>query len=114
MPHFVLECSSNILKLQPSQDIMKIIHDAVKASGFFDTDEINVRIRRFEDYTMNNITKDFIYVFAYIIEGKTTDQKKKLSTKIVQTLDAIFPDVPRISMNIMDYENATYFNKSQL
>lgn len=114
MPHFVLECSSNIVKLKEPQQIIQAVYNTAEASELFTPGDIKVRIRSFDVFTVGNSPDDFIHVFAYIMEGRTQEQKKKLSSSVVQTLHAIFPNVPILSMNIMDLEKATYFNKSQL
>ncbi|MFL1897243.1 5-carboxymethyl-2-hydroxymuconate Delta-isomerase [Aquimarina sp. 2-A2] len=114
MPHFVIECSSNIVKLKEPQQIIQAVYDTAEATQLFTPGDIKVRIRSFDDYTVGNTTNDFIHVFAYIMEGRTQEQKKKLSKSVVQTLQSIFPEVPILSINIMDFEKATYLNKSQL
>ena len=48
------------------------------------------------------------------MEGRTTSQKKNLSEKIITELKSMFPDVPIISINIRDFEKATYCNKSMV
>ena len=63
---------------------------------------------------IGNTKDDFIHIFANIMEGRTTSQKKKLSEKIISELKLMFPDVPIISINIRDFEKATYCNKSMV
>ena len=48
------------------------------------------------------------------MEGRNTLQKKNLSEKIVTELKLMFPEVPIISINIRDFEKATYCNKSMV
>jgi 5-carboxymethyl-2-hydroxymuconate isomerase len=43
-------------------------------------------------------------------QGRTQEQKKDLSGKVVRTLKAMLPAVDTISMNIGDFEKATYCN----
>ena len=56
----------------------------------------------------------FIHVFANIMEGRTTDQKAKLSKQIVSGLKTMFPEIPCIDVNVSDFEKATYCNKSMI
>jgi 5-carboxymethyl-2-hydroxymuconate isomerase len=53
-------------------------------------------------------------VFAYIMEGRTSEQKSVLSTSIVRKLKSMYPDVPVISMNVMEFERATYANRKMV
>jgi len=58
--------------------------------------------------------EDFIHVFANIMEGRTVSQKKNLSVKIITELKSMFTDVLVISINIRDFDKATYCNKSMV
>ena len=63
---------------------------------------------------MGNKRESFIYIFAHIMQGRTTEQKANLSEQIVNKLVDLFPDVPNIAMNISDFEKATYCNRAML
>ena len=111
MPHFVIDCSPNVLKLQPADEILRAVYAAAESSGLFRVADIKVRIRAFEHSIVAGDPGDFIHVFANIMEGRTTEQKTHLSRAIVATLVEMFPDVPTISINIRDFEKATYMNR---
>ena len=112
MPHFVIDCSKNIVKLKPPEEIMQRVYDTAESTGLFSKGDIKVRINPFTHYTIGGTKDDFIHVFANIMEGRTIAQKKNLSEKIVTELKSIFPEVSIISINIRDFEKATYCNKS--
>ena len=57
---------------------------------------------------------DFIHVFGNIMEGRNAEQKANLSKAIVSTLKKLFPDVPIISMNIIDFTKESYCNKTMI
>ena len=48
------------------------------------------------------------------MEGRSIEQKANLSKKIVQELALMFPTVPNIGTNIIDFEKATYCNRNML
>ena len=114
MPHFVIDCSVNIIKLKSPKEIIQKVYDTAVSTELFSKGDIKVRINPFEHYNIGNTQEDFIHVFANIMEGRTTSQKKNLSEKIVKELKIIFPDIPVISINIRDFEKATYCNKSMV
>jgi 5-carboxymethyl-2-hydroxymuconate isomerase len=114
MPHFVIDCSQNILNLKSPKEIMQTVYDAAESTGLFDLGDIKVRINPFQYYNIGNTKDDFIHIFANIMEGRTTDQKSNLSKKIISQLKVIFPEVPILSINIRDFEKATYCNKSMV
>lgn len=110
MPHFVIDCSEQIIKLKSPESIMQKVYDTAKSTELFIPEEIKVRINPFKYYTTGNTSDNFIHVFANIMEGRTTEQKSNLSKQIVTELKAMFPEVPIISMNIRNFEKATYRN----
>ena len=114
MPHFVIDCSENVLKIKDPNVIMKVVHDTAEASELFDKGDIKVRLNPFQYYNLGNSKDDFIHIFANIMEGRNTLQKAELSKKIVSSLKSLFPNVPIISMNIRDFEKSTYCNKSMV
>jgi 5-carboxymethyl-2-hydroxymuconate isomerase len=114
MPHFVIDCSENILNLKSPEEIMQAVYDTAESTGLFDVGDIKVRINPFQYYNTGNTKDDFIHVFANIMEGRTIAQKSNLSNKIISQLKLMFSEVPILSINIRDFEKATYCNKSMV
>jgi len=114
MPHFVLDCSDDIFKTHPAEQIIQQAHNVANSTRLFDEGDINVRVNPFNKYSIGNKRDDFIHVFAHIIEGRTIEQKADLSKKVVQKLSSMFPHISKISMNIRDIEKATYCNIKML
>ena len=114
MPHFVIDCSENITKLRTPKEIIQKVYDTAESTELFDHGDIKVRINPFIHYNVGNTNNDFIHIFANIMEGRTVTQKKDLSNKIITELKSMFPEVPIISINIRDFEKATYCNKSMV
>ncbi|MDF2156452.1 5-carboxymethyl-2-hydroxymuconate Delta-isomerase [Algoriphagus sp. CAU 1675] len=114
MPHFVIDCSKSILQQETPEKIIQKVYDTAESTQLFDKGDIKVRINPFEYFTIGNSQEDFIHIFANIMEGRSIAQKKNLSERIVSELKLMFPEVPIISINIRDFEQATYCNKSMV
>lgn len=114
MPHFVIDCSENIIKIISPKEIMQRVYDTAESTELFEKGDIKVRINPFVHYTIGNTKDDFIHIFANIMEGRNRSQKKDLSERMVTELKLMFPEVPIISMNIRDFEKATYCNRSMV
>ena len=110
MPHFIVDCSEQIVKLKQPQEIIQKVYDSANATGLFIPEEIKVRINAFQHYTTGNTSDNFIHIFGNIMEGRSTEQKANLSKQMVSELKNLFPEVPIISINIRDFEKATYRN----
>jgi len=117
MPHFIIDCSENVLNLIAPATILQEVYDIALSSGLFASEGvggIKVRIRPFEHYTTVNSDNDFVHIFANIMEGRTVDQKSQLSHLMVKRLSELLPGVEIISMNVREFEKSTYCNRSMV
>jgi 5-carboxymethyl-2-hydroxymuconate isomerase len=114
MPHFVIDCSENIIELKSPEEIIQKVYDTAESTKLFDKGDIKVRINPFKYYNVGNKKDDFIHIFANIMEGRTIAQKSDLSKRIVAELKMMFPNIPIISINIRDFEKTTYCNKTMV
>ena len=114
MPHFILDCSENILELQEPKKVLEEVFESAFSTGLFGRYDIKVRMNPFKHSLVQGSDADFIHVFANIMEGRTNEQKSNLSRGIISELKKIFPEVQIISINVRDFEKATYCNKSMV
>ena len=114
MPHFLIDCSETIFELHTEAEIIDKVHLAAKSTELFNENDIKVRVNSFKKYSTGNKIEDFIHVFAHIMEGRSSEQKLGLSKKIVQTLTSMFPNVPNIGANVIEFENENYYNRNML
>lgn len=112
MPHFVIECSSNVLAMQTAEVIMNSVYAAADSTGLFAPNDIKVRIKSYDHYMLGEGKHSFLHIYASIMEGRTTTQKADLSSVIIQKLTPLLPDISFLSMNVSEFEQATYCNKS--
>jgi 5-carboxymethyl-2-hydroxymuconate isomerase len=112
MPHFVIDCSENIIQQKSPHEIMQAVYDVAEATGLFAVGDIKVRLSPYQYFQLGAGNTDFIHVFGNIMEGRTTEQKANLSKKIIQRLNELFPDLSNLSINIREFEKATYCNKA--
>lgn len=112
MPHFIIDCSETIIQQKSPDEIMQAVYDVAEQSGLFAENDIKVRLRPFQYFKLGKNKKDFIHIFANIMEGRSTDQKAELSQKIIERLNEMFPEISILSMNIREFEKATYSNKA--
>lgn len=114
MPHFVIHCSENLIQNNSPETILKAVYEQAESTNLFTKGDIKVRILPFKWHITGEGEDDFVHVFANIMEGRTENQKKDLSHKVVKKLKELFPNIPIISMNIRDFESSTYMNKAMV
>ncbi|PCJ34624.1 MAG: 5-carboxymethyl-2-hydroxymuconate isomerase [Moraxellaceae bacterium] len=114
MPHFLVDCSKSIFTLHSEEKIIEQVHLAAKSTDLFNENDIKVRVNSFEKYSTGNEVEDFIHVFSNIMEGRSNDQKANLSKTIVQGLISLFPSVPNIGANVIEFKIADYCNRNMI
>ena len=102
MPHFVVDCSHGVLEIHNEESIIARLHRVASSSGLFEESDIKVRIRPFRIYAVGGGREDFIHTFAWIMRGRSVEQRAALSKAIVNELAEMFPLLPRIAANIAD------------
>lgn len=114
MPHFVVDCSQEILQIHDQESIIARLHRTVNSSGLFEESDIKIRVNPFAIYSAGGGREDFIHTFAWIMQGRSVQQRADLSKAIVSELAEMFPLLPRIAVNIAEFEQATYFNRAMM
>ncbi|KFF22901.1 5-carboxymethyl-2-hydroxymuconate Delta-isomerase [Chryseobacterium sp. JM1] len=112
MPHFIIECSQDLLQQRTPEEIMDSVYKSADSTGLFAPNDIKVRLRPYEYFKLGEQKNNFLHVFGYIMEGRNTEQKAELSKKICAQLTVLFPDISFLSVNISEFESATYCNKA--
>ena len=114
MPHFIIHCSKSLLSTNSPDGLMQSVHNEAESTGLFASGDIKVRIQDFAYFNNGNSNTDFIHIFGNLMEGRTEAQKKNLSERIISKLKVEFPAVEIISINLRDFEKASYCNKSMV
>lgn len=113
IPHFVIDCSIDVLRNCPEEQLIDEVFLAAESTQLFVTGEIKVRVNTFEKWRVGNKKEEFIHVFSSIMEGRTVSQKAQLLNEIIKVLSRIFPNVLNIAMNISEFQKAAYLNRQQ-
>ena len=112
MPHFIIDCSDNIIGQKSPDEIMQAVYETAEATGLFAENDIKVRLRPFQYFKLGQGKSDFIHIFGNVVESRSAEQKANLSRKIIERLNEMFPDISILSINISEFEKATYCNKA--
>src|SRR5690349_5840183 len=91
---------------------MQAVYEVAEASGLFAANDIKVRLRPYQYFKLGEGKQDFLHVFGNIMEGRSTDQKADLSRRVIERLNEMFTGISILSMNIREFEKATYSNKA--
>jgi 5-carboxymethyl-2-hydroxymuconate isomerase len=117
MPHFIIDCSESILSLANPDELLRAVYAAAESTGLFagsGVGGIKVRLEPYRYFMNVDGREHFVHVFANIMEGRTQEQKKMLSEKVVRALRELLPSVEIISMNVRDFEKKSYCNATMV
>jgi 5-carboxymethyl-2-hydroxymuconate isomerase len=112
MPHFIIDCSENILQERTAEELMNAVYEVAASTGLFAANDIKVRLQSNQHFKLGEGKTSFIHVFGYIMEGRSLEQKANLSRNVTAKLVELVKDTSFLSMNIWDFERETYCNKS--
>lgn len=91
---------------------MQAVYEVAEATGLFAVNDIKARLRPYQYFKLGKGKRDFIHISGYIMEGRSSEQKENLSRKIIERLNEMFPAISILSINIGEFEKATYSNKA--
>jgi len=104
MPHCIVEHSSN---LEP-QPILTAVFQGACESELFEASDIKVRSSSFEHYQTGNVQSTFIHIVLKILDGRTIEQKAKLSELVLAKLLELAIDGASFTVEVVDIERASY------
>ncbi|MFY8274033.1 5-carboxymethyl-2-hydroxymuconate Delta-isomerase [Pseudoalteromonas sp. SSDWG2] len=84
MPHIIIEHSEDLPVLP--QVLVEKVHQATFSSGLFDLPAIKTRAVAYQHYKLGEGKDGFIHICAYIMAGRTTQQKQLLSQHLLECL----------------------------
>jgi len=106
-----------LLEMVDNDLLMQAVYDTAAATELFalsGVGGIKVRLNPYRKFLNVDDHEHFVHVFANIMGGRTQAQKKVLSQAMIRTLRGLLPAVDIISINIRDFEKATYCNVPKL
>lgn len=108
MPHFIIECNTGTSETTSIDTVVQKVFDAALNSGLFARSNIKARARIYDASLVAGEDHDFVHVWGYIREGRTDDQKRTLSERIVSDIKSIYPDIFLVSCDIRELDEASY------
>lgn len=112
MPHCVLDCSRTIEKHARLADVVKGVYDAAEGTGLFHKGTVKVRVHVCDHFNVGGTADDFVHTIAYIMAGRTEEQRANLSRQILLALKALLPTVRTLTVDVREINRATYSDRT--
>ena len=106
MPHCIIEHSSTI----NGNDLLPLVFQGALNTGLFEDDgsDIKVRAQPFCDYQIGRSKSDFIHVVLKILSGRSTNDKQKLSKRVLEQLSSLNFKSCSITVEVVDMDKNSY------
>ncbi|MFC0117946.1 5-carboxymethyl-2-hydroxymuconate Delta-isomerase [Pseudoalteromonas xiamenensis] len=100
MPHIIIEHSEH-LPILP-QVLVERVHKAAIATDLFDPTTVKTRAASYQHYALAQNIEGFIHIQAHIMEGRSTEQKQKLSEALLDCIATYCDTSYSLSVHVYD------------
>ena len=108
MPHCLIEYSQNLSDKQPVQNLLEAVFEGVEQSGLFERSHIRVRAMAFADFLLASPDEAFVHVTIRLHQGRSPEQRKQLSTEVLQALLKLDFNHTSITVETVEMDTASY------
>jgi 5-carboxymethyl-2-hydroxymuconate isomerase len=108
MPHLVIEYSSDALDKDAVTSLMERISATAWQTGVMRAEDIKVRACGYDDFLVAGKSESFVHLSVYLLLGRTSEQKVKLSEQLRATMMELCPDVISLSVDVRDMDPLAY------
>ncbi|HFC9430342.1 5-carboxymethyl-2-hydroxymuconate Delta-isomerase [Vibrio cholerae] len=106
MPNLVMEYSNSVDERINVQGLLEDLHRAAIDSGLFEISSVKSRALRCHHWLIGDEgdSVDFIHLSFELLAGRSPEQKRELSRKLMETLAAKASHVRSLTINIRDMD----------
>ncbi|WP_062270547.1 5-carboxymethyl-2-hydroxymuconate Delta-isomerase [Endozoicomonas arenosclerae] len=108
MPHCIIEYSSELEQKYSIKELVSAVHQGAFESGLFKAEDIKTRAYSCNDFQTAQPDQSFVHITVRIMKGRTTEQKKGLSQKVLSAADKLAPKVNILTVEILDIDTDSY------
>ncbi|MGF1752596.1 5-carboxymethyl-2-hydroxymuconate isomerase [Vibrio makurazakiensis] len=110
MPNLVLEYSNSADERINVQGLLEDLHEVTMKCGLFDVDSVKSRSLRCHNWLVgeegDNV--DFIHISFELLSGRTEEQKRDLSRKLMEVLQQQASHIRSLTVNIRDMDKSCF------
>jgi 5-carboxymethyl-2-hydroxymuconate isomerase len=109
VPHILIEHSDTLLRSSSeAQNFMLAIHDCASSVGVMQSTDIKIRMMRYDNFILAGKVDSFCHLIVFLLQGRTTEQKLRLSIALRRTLETWLPSTKSVSVDIRDMDPDSY------
>lgn len=108
MPHCIIEYSKDLDQALPISELVSAVHQSVFSSGLFEESSIKTRAIEYKYYQSGLLPLPFIHITLKIMFGRNHQQKKELTSLVLDTLKETTTPPISLSVEVIDIEKVSY------
>lgn len=108
MPHCIIEYSKDLDHNLAISELVSVVHQSVFSSGLFEESSIKTRAVEYSHYQTGLSATPFIHITLKIMFGRNHQQKKELTSIVLDTLKESSNAPISLSVEVMDIEKVSY------
>lgn len=108
MPHCIIEFSQRLQPQLSADTLIEAVHQAVQDSGLFDVSHIRSRAQAYRHARTGNDGMDFIHVTVRLHRGRSTEQKRMLTGRVLASLSALGLSGVALSVEAVEMDTESY------
>ena len=108
MPHIVAEYSDNLHAAIAEAELLIHLRQTVIDSGLFSPGAVKARGISYDHYVLPEEAENFIHICVSILDGRSTEQREKLSQSVFRAVKEILPQAEKVSVDIHEMKAQTY------
>ncbi|VXC73222.1 5-carboxymethyl-2-hydroxymuconate isomerase [Pseudomonas sp. 8Z] len=111
MPHCLIEASAEVLQFISEDELLRLVHEHIAASGVCPPSDIKVRLSLYQHAYVAGEPGLFVHLICYVLSGRDEEQRRELSRRVVRALLERLPEVPALSMDVREMRRETFSNR---
>lgn len=108
MPHCIVEYSADLKEQVSIPQILKQLFDLLEQSAEFESAAIKLRAQAFSDVFSGLPEHSFMHIRLHILSGRSPQQKRALTSALVDGLSAQMSMVKSLTAEVVDIERESY------
>jgi 5-carboxymethyl-2-hydroxymuconate isomerase len=111
VPHFVIEYSQGLERSIDLNVLMQTVRDAAVDAQVMKLEDIKIRAISYRHYFLADGGSGFVHTTVRLLAGRTSEQKRRLSSLVRAYLARLLPGVHSISVDIVDMDPDVYLKR---
>ncbi len=110
MPNIILEYTNSVDESVNIQGLLQDLHQVALDCGLFIADDVKSRALRCHHWLIGEYedSEDFIHITFEMLSGRTDEQKRSLSLKLLQVLKSQAEHIKSLSVNMRDMDKECF------